>query len=309
MSLINISNLTFAYDGSYDNIFTDVSFQIDTDWKLGFCGRNGRGKTTFMKLLMGDYEYRGAISASVRFEYFPFAVADPSQNTLDILLSIAPEALLWQIQKETSKLAVSEDALYRPFSTLSSGERTKTLLAGLFLRENSFLLIDEPTNHLDMDSREVLEQSLEDFAGTLLAVSHDRYFINRLATRVMVMEPDSVSFYLGNYDEYLEKKNRETQGVSAPNPRSKTAMVKEKRKDKKVLEAQRAAKMERETLERRIVDLEAEVSKLEGLLAKPEIYQTPEMMLSTVRQMKTAKEEIESLYDQWAALQEAEDAF
>jgi len=138
MSLINISNLTFAYDGSYDNIFTDASFQIDTDWKLGFCGRNGRGKTTFLKLLMGIYEYKGTISANVNFEYFPFAFEDTSQNTLDILSSIAPEAQLWQIQKECSKLSIGEDALYRQFSTLSSGEQTKALLAGLFLRRTAF---------------------------------------------------------------------------------------------------------------------------------------------------------------------------
>jgi len=103
MSLINISNLTFAYDGSYDNIFTDVSFQIDTDWKLGFCGRNGRGKTTFLNLLMGRYEYRGSITASVSFEYFPFAVNDSSQNTQNILASIAPEAQVWQVLMELSK--------------------------------------------------------------------------------------------------------------------------------------------------------------------------------------------------------------
>jgi len=124
MPLINISNLTFAYDGSYDDIFSDVSFQIDTDWKLGFCGRNGRGKTTFLNLLMGKYEYGGTISASVSFEYFPFAVEDASQSTLDILSFIAPDAMLWQIQKEISKMAIGDDALYRPFSTLSSGEQT-----------------------------------------------------------------------------------------------------------------------------------------------------------------------------------------
>lgn len=112
MSQINVSHLTFAYDGSYDNIFTDVSFSLDTDWKLGFCGRNGRGKTTFLNLLMSRYEYGGTITASVNFEYFPFAVTDPSQNTLEILSGIAPDAPLWQLQKELSKLALGEDALY-----------------------------------------------------------------------------------------------------------------------------------------------------------------------------------------------------
>ncbi|NLX78367.1 MAG: ABC-F family ATP-binding cassette domain-containing protein, partial [Clostridiales bacterium] len=153
MSLINIQNLTFSYEGSYDNIFENVSFQIDTDWKLGFIGRNGRGKTTFLNLLMGKYEYSGTISASVDFEYFPYKVRDDSQNTIDVLGEIYPDFVYWQLQREMSLLEVDEDVLYRPFSTLSKGEQTKVLLSILFLKENSFLLIDEPTNHLDMSGR------------------------------------------------------------------------------------------------------------------------------------------------------------
>jgi len=184
MSLIKVSNLTFAYEGSYENIFTDASFQIDTDWKLGFCGRNGRGKTTFLNLLMEKYEYSGTISASVSFEYFPFVVTDSSKNTMDILTAIAPDAPEWQIQKELSKLSVDENALYRPFSTLSNGERTKALLAGLFLRENSFLLIDEPTNHLDIAARETVARYLCGKSGYIL-VSHDRAFCENIATKTI----------------------------------------------------------------------------------------------------------------------------
>ena len=146
-------------------IFSDAAFQIDTNWRLGFCGRNGRGKTTFLKLLMGQYEYRGTISASVDFEYFPFVVDDQEQNTADVMSLLAPNAEGWQVYKELSKLAVDEDVLYRPFSTLSNGEQTKVLLAGLFLRENSFLLIDEPTNHLDMAARETVARYLSGKTG------------------------------------------------------------------------------------------------------------------------------------------------
>jgi ABC-type transport system involved in cytochrome c biogenesis ATPase subunit len=152
MSLINVSNLTFSYDGSYDNIFEDVSFQIDTDWKLGFIGRNGRGKTTFLKLLMGEYEYSGSISASVEFEYFPYEVEDKTRFTIDVMNEICPECMEWEKVKELSLLDVEEDILYRPFATLSNGEQTKVLLASMFLRRNCFLLLDEPTNHLDIDS-------------------------------------------------------------------------------------------------------------------------------------------------------------
>ncbi|MCR8998054.1 ATP-binding cassette domain-containing protein, partial [Brevibacillus laterosporus] len=102
MSLINVTNLTFAYDGSFDNIFENVSFQIDTDWKLGFTGRNGRGKTTFLNLLLGKYEYSGNISANVRFEYFPFLVENKEHNTLDVINDIFPDYLHWKLMRELS---------------------------------------------------------------------------------------------------------------------------------------------------------------------------------------------------------------
>ncbi len=208
MSLINISHLTFAYDGSYDTIFTDVSFQIDTDWKLGFCGRNGRGKTTFLNLLMGRHEYSGLIAASVAFEYFPFPVADNTKNTLDILEEIAPDILLWQIQKELSMLAVDENVLYRPFYTLSNGEQTKVLLAGLFLRENSFLLIDEPTNHLDRSARETVARYLNKKAGFIL-VSHDRVFLDECTDHTLSINKNNIEVVNGNFSVWWEQKQRQ----------------------------------------------------------------------------------------------------
>jgi len=202
MSLINISNLTFSYDGSYGDIFTDVSFQIDTDWKLGFCGRNGRGKTTFLQLLMNQYEYTGSITASVEFEYFPFTVEDMSLNVLDILQSITLGAQMWQIQKELSKLAVDESILYRPFATLSGGERTKALLAALFLRQNSFLLIDEPTDHLDMAGRETVAAYLRAKTGYIL-ISHDRAFLDGCVDHILSINRANIEVQSGNFSSWL----------------------------------------------------------------------------------------------------------
>jgi ATPase components of ABC transporters with duplicated ATPase domains len=218
MSLIKISKLTFAYDGSYENIFTDVSFQIDTDWKLGFCGRNGRGKTTFLKLLMGKYEYSGTISASVNFDYFPIEFENSEDNTLDILEEIAPDAQFWQIQKELSKLAVDEDALYRPFNTLSNGEQTKVLLAGLFLRENNFLLIDEPTNHLDMASRRIVARYLKGKAGFIL-VSHDRAFLDECVDHILSINKADIEIISGNFSVWAEQKARQDAFEVAQNER------------------------------------------------------------------------------------------
>jgi lincosamide and streptogramin A transport system ATP-binding/permease protein len=108
MSLINVSNLTFAYEGSYDNIFENVSFQIDTDWKLGFTGRNGRGKTTFLNLLLCKYKYGGSITASVKFEYFPYIIEDESINNIDVVERISADYMHWELMRELSLLEVDE---------------------------------------------------------------------------------------------------------------------------------------------------------------------------------------------------------
>ena len=216
MSLIDVSKLTFAYDGSYDDIFTDVSFQMDTDWKLGFCGRNGRGKTTFLKLLMGEYEYAGAISASVNFDYFPPDIADPRENTIDVLDGIAPDAQLWEKQRELSILEVDEDVLCRPFATLSNGERTKVMLAGLFLRENNFLLIDEPTDHLDMAARRIVARYLKGKAGFVL-VSHDRSFLDECVDHILSINKQNIEIVRGNFSVWAEQKMRRDEFELAQN--------------------------------------------------------------------------------------------
>lgn len=207
MSLINICNLSFAYEGSYDYIFKNVSFSIDTDWKLGFCGRNGRGKTTFLKLLMGEFEYSGKITASVNFEYFPFEVKNRGRSTLEILQDIVPDADVWKIQKEIFKLCMDESTLCRPFDTLSHGEQTKALLAGLFLRENNFLLIDEPTNHLDMASRTAVSRYLNSKKGFIL-VSHDRAILDDCADHILSVNKTNIEIIKGNFSTWLMQKNR-----------------------------------------------------------------------------------------------------
>lgn len=205
MSLISVANLTFGYDGSYDNIFENVSFQIDTDWKLGFTGRNGRGKTTFLNLLLGKYEYNGTISAKVNFEYFPFAVTNIENDTLDVIDSIYPDYLLWEVMRELSLLQVSEDVLYRPFATLSNGEQTKVLLAALFLKQNSFLLIDEPTNHLDMHARNIVSDYLRSKRGFIL-VSHDRAFLDNCVDHILAINKTNIEVQKGNFSSWWENK-------------------------------------------------------------------------------------------------------
>ena len=208
MSLIDISNLTFAYDGSSEAVFQNVSFQIDTNWKLGFTGRNGRGKTTFFNLLMGKFPYSGHISSSVKFEYFPFEVPDHSADTLSVVDGISPGHLSWQLVRELSLLELDEEVLYRPFDTLSNGEQTKILLAALFLRKNRFLLIDEPTNHLDMHGRELISRYLRSKEG-FIVVSHDRAFLDGCIDHILSINKTNIEIQRGNFSSWLANKERQ----------------------------------------------------------------------------------------------------
>ena len=205
MSLIQISDLTFAYDGSYETIFDHVSFQLDTNWKLGFTGRNGRGKTTFLNLLLGKYEYRGSIRASVSFSYFPYDVPDKTHFAIEVVEDIYPEYQYWQLARELGLLQLNEEVLYRPYGTLSNGEQTKLQLAVLFLKENNFLLIDEPTNHLDIRGREVVSDYLNRKRGFIL-VSHDRAFLDGCVDHILSINRADIQVTRGNFSTWYENK-------------------------------------------------------------------------------------------------------
>ena len=208
MSRIDVSHLTFYYDGSYENVFEDVSFQIDTDWKLGFIGRNGRGKTTFLKLLLGEYEYRGTISSDVVFDYFPCRVSDKTKQTIEVVEELAPDYEFWELCREWSYLKGADDVWFRPFETLSNGEQTKLLLAVLFLRQEHFLLIDEPTNHLDMETRQVVCDYLRRKKGFIL-VSHDRAFLDGCIDHVLSINRQGIEVVQGNFSSWWENKERQ----------------------------------------------------------------------------------------------------
>lgn len=243
MSIISVNNLTFSYDTNYENIFENMSFEIDTDWKLGFIGRNGRGKTTFLKLLMEEYNHSGTISHSVKFDYFPFEV-DNSKSAVDIIKNTIAPFDKWEkemnqciamnseesmnrygelldlyinhdgyiieemIEKELNKLDVNLNVLTRPFYTLSNGERTKLLLSALFLKKNNFLLIDEPTNHLDMEGRKSLSEYLKSKKGFIL-VSHDRYFIDNTVNHILSINKNNIEVQKGNFSSWQLNKDRQ----------------------------------------------------------------------------------------------------
>ena len=208
MSIINVNNLTFGYEGSLNNVFENVSFNIDTDWKLGLIGRNGKGKTTFLKLLLGEYEYKGTISKSVEFDYFPFEVKNKEKMAIEIVNDIAPNVEDWEIIKELNLLNTDPEILYRNFNVLSGGEQIKILLISLFLKGNNFLLIDEPTNHLDSETRENLVEYLEKKKGFIL-VSHDRNFLDKVVDHIISINNTNIDIQKGNFSSWQENKDRQ----------------------------------------------------------------------------------------------------
>ena len=208
MSLISVNNLTFCYDGSYNNIFEDVSFNIDTDWKLGLIGKNGKGKTSFLKLLQGKYKYKGTISKNVDVDYFPFEVTNKDRMAIEVVNEIAPNAEDWEIMKELNLLNADTEILYRNFNLLSGGEQVKILLISLFLKGNNFLLIDEPTNHLDIETRNNLVSYLEKKKGFIL-VSHDRNFLDKVVNHIIALNNSNIEIQQGNFSSWKENKDRQ----------------------------------------------------------------------------------------------------
>lgn len=220
MSQINISQLTFSYDGSAENVFDNVNLQLDTDWKLGLIGRNGRGKTTLLKLLTGELVGSGTIISHVDFEYFPYKVSSNKLFLIDVIREIAPNAEDWEIYREMSLMKIDPDSDYQQFFTLSSGEQTKAMLVGLFLRQNSFLLIDEPTNHLDIEGRQQLGEYLSKKKGFIL-VSHDRKFLDMCIDHILSINRANISLQKGNYSDWQINKDMQDSFELAQNEKLK----------------------------------------------------------------------------------------
>ncbi len=220
MALIDIKNLTFCYDGSFVPVFENVSFRLDTDWKTGLVGRNGRGKTTLLRLLTGSFEYGGTISTSVKFTYFPFEVKDKSLPVYEVLQRIRPDAEEWEIMRELNGLGMNAEELYRPFETLSEGERTKALLSVLFLRQGEFLLIDEPTNHLDAEARVTVAEYLRKKKGFIL-VSHDRAFLDGCVDHILSLNKTGAQIQSGNFTSWFNEFNKRQAFETAQNERLK----------------------------------------------------------------------------------------
>ena len=218
MAQIQVTSLTFSYDGSADDVLKDVNFNIDTDWKLGLIGRNGKGKTTLLNLLMGRFDYHGNIKTSTCFDYFPYTVfdSDLTKNAVDLIERWKPQIEIWQVLIQMNELKMDPECLYRPFGTLSFGERTRVMLAVLFAAENEFLLIDEPTNHLDTKARDIIKEYLASKKGFIL-VSHDRDLLDAVCDHVLVLNRSTIEIQAGNFSTWWENKEKKDAFQQAEN--------------------------------------------------------------------------------------------
>lgn len=208
MARIQAKNINFTYPHAPSPLFENVSFTLDSDWKLGLIGRNGRGKTTLLKILLAELEFSGEIISNEVFKYFPYAIEETNETTLEVIKAYEPLAKIWQIEKELSLLQVDINVLYQPYQTLSMGERTKLELAMLFSTPHFFLLIDEPTNHLDKQGRIDVAAYLKRKNGFILA-SHDRTLLDDVCDHILFIGKDSITVTKGTYSMWKENFDRQ----------------------------------------------------------------------------------------------------
>ena len=300
-------DLSKTFDGR--TLFNHVNMHIRAGERVALIGPNGVGKSTLLRIVVkqlppdtGYVRY----GANLDIGYYDQHQAQLHENktVLDEVWDDFPRMEQTPIRNALAGFLFTGDDVLAPVSTLSGGERGRVLLTKLMLRQDNFLILDEPTNHLDMDSREMLETALLGFEGTILTVSHDRYFINRIADRVLVMEPDGVTEYLGNYDDYLEKlaqKNAPEEEL-APQ-KTKTALREEKKREKAAIEAARREKARIANLETQITDLEEQMTKLEIEMSDPEAYQDNARAQSMNKRYNDLQKKIADLYEEWEQAQ------
>ena len=307
--VLMVEELKKGFDGRM--LFDHVKLHLRAGDRVALIGDNGVGKSTLFKCLIGEEKPDGGtirLGAGVDIGYYDQHQAHLHENktVLDEVWDDFRRLDQTEVRGALGMFLFTGDEVLMPISTLSGGEKGRVALTKLMLRKDNLLLLDEPTNHLDMDSREVLEDALEGFPGTILAISHDRYFINRFATKVCVLENGGIREYLGNYDDYFEKINRMQEPDGDAPQMTKTAMDKEKRRsreEEKRLRERRAAIQQAEAA---IARAEEEAEAMEAQLAAPETYQNAEKATELSRAYQQKKEEIERLYQRWEALESEE---
>lgn len=317
--VLNVSDLSIGYNSNI--LSSNIHFRVTRGDSIALLGPNGVGKSTLLKTLVGKLT---AIHGSIQFgtnvniAYYDQEQADLTSNksVLNELWDEYPMKTEKEIRTVLGNFLFSGDDVLKPVSTLSGGEKARLSLAKLMLLNANLLILDEPTNHLDLDSKEILENALVDYPGTILFVSHDRYFINRIATKVFELTKDGINEYLGDYDYYVEKKeemlelkkltedenqknvNKSPKEVEKLDNKSRYELEKELKK--------RARQRQRriEEIQNRIETLEEMINEKEQLFINPEIYTDHTKVANLNEEISQAKKEMEDLLEEWAELED-----
>lgn len=292
------------------HLFKNVDIHIRKGERVFILGANGCGKTTLFKILTGkcpqnsgEYDY----GANVQVGYFDQMQQnlDLSKTAIDEVWDAFPNMTQTEVRCAMASFLFKGEEVFKPLSKMSGGERARISLLKLMLKGGNFLLLDEPTNHLDSSSREELENTLKEYGGTLLIISHDRYFINKLADRVLVMSPDGVTEYLGNYDYYLER----TKSEIGENKAEKATVNKEKPQNDYFLQKQkqseeRKRKTRLNKAEAEIERLDGEIEKTQALLSSEEVVADYEKLIELTNRLEQLRQEQEEQYLIWEELSE-----
>ncbi len=306
--VLAVDSLSKAFGDN--RLFEDITFNIRLGDRVAIIGPNGCGKSTLLKIILGHLEPTSGsvkLGTGVEIGYYDQELTSLNgQNTvLEELWNSYPHMTETEIRNALAARLFKGDDVYKPVSSLSGGEKGHLILTKLTLSSSNFLLLDEPTNHLDMNSREALEQALIDYPGTILMISHDRYFLNKIAHRIILMESGGITEYLGNYDDYIRKKTSleslaaEDQKASSP---SRTALKEERRRERLEREKAREQKEKLLALEQRIQDLEEEIKDVENQMADAKLYENVDEMLKVQQKYISLKEELDEFYAEWMSL-------
>ena len=289
-------------------LFKDINFNIYRGEKVGLIGPNGVGKTTLFKTILNEIPYEEGnitIGQHVHIGYFDQEQTNLNLNNtvIDEIWDEHPKLNHFEIRTILSHFLFIGDDIFKEISELSGGERGRLQLLKMMLSDANFLLMDEPTNHLDIDSKEVLEDALIEYEGTVLVISHDRYFLNKVADKILEMTEDGIIEYLGNYDYYLEKKN-ETVIEEDEEFKTKTQIKLERKKEREKQKLYRKKKNKIENLENLIEKNEIKIENLDKLLCDPKIYENPEKALELSQEREEIQLKLDKLYDEWIILTE-----
>ena len=304
--VLHVKNLSKSFGDR--SLFSELELNIYRGEKVALIGPNGVGKTTLFNILMGrDSEYDGELKfgANVETTYFDQERGDlDTENmVLDEIWDEYPNLTEREVRTYLGAFLFQGEDVFKEISSLSGGEKARISLLKMMLSNSNFLFMDEPTNHLDIDSKEVLEAAIQDYEGTVFFISHDRYFLNQVTTKIILLTPEGVSEYLGNYDYYLEKRAQLKEDQEAirqkPEEKTKTQLKDEKKKEREKREEERKVKKEREKIETSITELEEQLATIDELLCQEEVYSNPEKSKEVSLQKQDIEKELEFLYEKW----------